>query len=347
MSDKTTDLFLALTPHAVLDAVEAVGLRTNALSYPLNSFENRVYEVELEDRSRIVAKFYRPGRWTKDQILDEHAFLADLAADEVPLCGVAPLPTGETLAQTKGIHYCIFERKGGRAPDELDDALVQRLGMLAARIHNTGAKAQSRYRTRLNSDTYIRSELDLLKANNTLPLHLVDRFEKAALAIGDIADARMKDVETIRIHGDFHKGNILARQDVLHVLDFDDMVVGPPVQDLWMLLPGRDPHTLAQRELFIQGYEQFRKFDRSTLRLIEPLRGLRIVRFVGWLARRWHDPIFPATWPHFGTETFWDQETRDLEDLLDHIRKEDPATTNAPISPTETLTNKDFFWDLE
>ena len=349
-----TDLFLSLTPEKVLEAVEAAGLRCNPVCYPLNSFENRVYEVELEDRSRVVAKFYRPGRWTREQILEDHLFLKDLAWQEIPVCTMRDFPGGGTLRLIDNIFYCVSDRRGGRAPDELDEAGARRLGMLAGRMHNVGARREAGQRLRLTADTYVRDNLDWLEAHDVIPPHTRDRYFDTALSIAAIADRLMEGVPTHRIHGDLHLGNVLFRDGLLHVLDFDDMVVGPAVQDLWLALPGRDAWTLQLRELFLEGYIQFRDFDRSTLRLIEPLRGLRIIHYATWLARRWHDPAFPANWPHFGTPEYWERETADLEEQLAVIRGEARAAEAAAYGETAeaeeeetTLTNKDFFWDWE
>jgi Ser/Thr protein kinase RdoA (MazF antagonist) len=341
-----TDLFLALTPDRVLAAVEAAGLATNPVCYPLNSFENRVYEVELVDRSRIVAKFYRPGRWSEEQILEEHRFLLDLEAEEVPVCPLRRFPDGSTLKRQDGIFYSLAERRGGRAPDELDDAAAERLGMLVGRLHAVGARGDAPHRLRLTADTFIRDALAWLEAHGTVPPRVWPRYAAAAREVADRLDALLAGVEVHRLHGDLHLGNLLMRDGVLHVLDFDDMTVGPAVQDLWLALPGRDAHARRQRERFLEGYERFRLFDRSTLRLIEPLRGLRMIHFSAWLARRWHDPIFPATWPQFGEEGYWDRETADLEEQLRVIRRDgDPAA--AAAEEEAELTNADFFWDWE
>jgi Ser/Thr protein kinase RdoA (MazF antagonist) len=357
-SQAPNDLFFALTPEKVLAAVEAGGLATNPVCYPLNSFENRVYEVELKDRSRIVAKFYRPGRWSEEQILEEHQFLTDLDAEEVPVATVRPFPDGGTLKRVDDIFYSLADRKGGRAPDELTDAGARRLGMLAGRLHNVGVRRPAPHRLRLSADNYIREPIAWLAAHGTVPAHLRDRYFGIAREIAEIADRMLAGVAADhlhRIHGDLHLGNVLDRDGQLRVLDFDDMLTGPAVQDLWLALPGRDRYTLRQREEFIQGYEQFRLFDRATLRLIEPLRALRVVHYAAWLARRWHDPAFPAAWPHFGTEEYWARETEDLAELLAVIRGEatpeeggsggeDGATEK---EEEEVLTNKDFFWDWE
>jgi Ser/Thr protein kinase RdoA (MazF antagonist) len=343
--DGPTDLFLSLTPHKVIEAVEASGVLCNPVCYPLNSFENRVYEVECEDRTRLVAKFYRPGRWSREQILEEHRFLAELEEAEVPVCPTQPFPGGETLRPIDHILYCLFRRTGGRAPDELDDTLAERLGRLAARIHNVGAARPSDHRVRLSGDTLARDDLTWLEARKILPSRLERRYLTAANRIADSADARLAGADVHRIHGDLHLGNLLLRDGVLHVLDFDDMMVGPAVQDLWLLLPGRDADTRRLRGAFIGAYEELRRFDRGSLRLVEPLRGLRMIHYAAWIARRWHDPIFPRTFVHFGTEAYWEEQTRDLEDAYEAIRAEDGGAPIEEASPE--LSNKDYFWDLE
>jgi len=342
-----TGLFLSLTPERVLDAVEAAGLRCNPVCHPLNSFENRVYEVELEDRSRIVAKFYRPGRWSRKQIQEEHEFMAELQAAEVPICGVRPFPDGPTLRRTEGIFYCLYDRRGGRAPEELNDEAAARLGMMSARIHNVGAGHDAPNRVRLSADSYVRDDLAWLLAHGTIPGSVEARFAAAVRTLADLADRLLSGVPVQRIHGDFHPGNILLLDGRFHALDFDDMVVGPPVQDLWLLLPGRDEHTRRLREIFLDAYEQLRAFDRSTLRLIEPLRGLRRVHYAAWLARRWHDPVFPVTWPHFGTEAYWSEETSDIEEIVAMIRADSPSPASPAAELEPPLSNKDLFWDWE
>lgn len=354
-AEPATDLFLSITPEKVLAAVEAGGLRCNPVCYPLNSFENRVYEVELEDRTRVVAKFYRPGRWSREQILEEHRFLEDLAAAELPVCTMREFPGGGTLREIENIWYTLADRRGGRAPDELDDTTVRRLGMLVGRMHGVGAERPAQHRLVLNADFFIRDNVDWLIQHEVLPRHVRERYLDTALTIADIVDEMLEGVPVHRIHGDLHLGNILFRDGLLRVLDFDDMMVGPAVQDLWLAVSGRDAWALRQRELFLEGYEQFRAFDRSTLRLIEPLRGLRMIHYAAWIARRWHDPAFPAAWPQFGTPEHWQQETDDLVDQLAVIRGEmkpeegtlSPEDEQKREEEASVLTNKDFFWDWQ
>jgi Ser/Thr protein kinase RdoA (MazF antagonist) len=291
-----TDLFLSLTPDRVLAAVEAGGLRCNAVCYPLNSFENRVYEVELEDRSRIVAKFYRPGRWSEAAILEEHGFLAELAEDEIPVCSMRPFPGGGTLRQTDGIYYCLADRMGA-STDELTRRPRAGRGCWPGGCMRTRRAEAGTAPAPPGCQTYIREPVDWLERHETIPHSWRARYLGAAREVANLIDARMEGVAVQRVHGDLHLGNLLFRDGLLRVLDFDDMVTGPPVQDLWLALPGRDRTTLDLREAFLEGYEQFRLFDRSTLPLIEPLRTLRIVHYAGWLARRWHDPPSPSPGP--------------------------------------------------
>ncbi len=355
--DRSTELFHSLTPERVLDAVEAGGLSCNPVCYPLNSFENRVYEVELADRRRIVAKFYRPGRWSEAQILAEHAFLAELDGEEIPVCTVRPFPDGTTVKRAGHIYYSLADRRGGRAPDELTDAGAERLGMFVGRMHNAAVRRGGWPRPHLDPERYVRRPLAWLAAHRSLPRNLERRYFDAAEAIADIAGELLEGVATHRIHADLHLGNVLDRDGELRVLDFDDMAIGPAVQDLWLALPGRGSESERLREILIAGYERFRLFDRSTLRLVEPLRGLRMVRYAGWLARRWNDPAFKAGWPHFGTYEYWQRETADLEEQLLAAREavRQPIATQPtgdprawqPAEVEEPLSNKDYFWDWE
>ena len=360
------ELFRELTPDRVLEAVDAAGLSPTGLCYPLNSFENRVYEVEitggaLDGPDRVVAKFYRPGRWSREQILEEHRFLAELAAAEVPVVPVRPFPGGATLAAIDGIWYAVWERRGGRAPDELDDATAQRLGRLIGRLHQVGARDSGSGRRPLDATSYVRRPLAWLLEHDALPQPLRQRYAAAARLLAELADRALAGLPVHRIHADLHLGNLLFRGDQLWVVDFDDFTVGPPVQDLWLALPGRDPESLGRRELLLEGYEQFRPFERRSLAAVEVLRGLRMVRYAGWLARRWDDPAFRAGWPYFGTPEYWRGETEDLEAQLAVARGEaEPVATTDDAAPHalgdsetamaaegEGLTNRDYFFDWE
>jgi Ser/Thr protein kinase RdoA (MazF antagonist) len=336
----TTKYFFTLTPDRVLAAVEASGIQCTGRCQALNSFENRVYDVEIEAsesdgseapetrspsaRHRIV-KFYRPGRWTKEQILEEHAFLADLDAAEVP--AVAPLrfADGSTLRTLdSGIHYTLFPKIGGRAPDELDDESTRRVGRLLARIHQVGRAREARHRIRLTPESYGLANLEYLLDKNLIPGEFRARYEKAATEICAITKPWFAETRAQRVHGDCHLGNLLQRSasgttgsTQWFFVDFDDCCVAPPVQDLWLLLPGRDRQKL---EVLLEGYEEIGDFDRASLRLIEPLRALRFIHYTGWVARRWDDPAFPQAFPQFGSFRYWKDETEDLERQWHRIR---------------------------
>jgi Ser/Thr protein kinase RdoA (MazF antagonist) len=344
------DLFLSLTPDRVLEAVESGGLDVRPVCYPLNSFENRVYEVELADRSRVVAKFYRPARWSEAQVLEEHRFLAELDAEEIPVCTAREFPGGGTLREIAGIRYALFDRRGGRAPDELTPPIARRLGQLAARLHVVGSRRPEADRPRLLGTDYLLRDLGAIEKVGLVPHHLLDRWLTAARSIGETCDRLLREVPVLRLHGDLHLGNVLERDGQLRLLDFDDSRIGPAVQDLWLALPGRDRASDELRENLLDGYETFRPFDRSELRLVEPLRGLRMAQYAVWLARRWHDPIFPRTWPQFASAEHWERETADLEEQSARVgRVERGLAGTEPVAEpdAEELTNADFFWDWD
>ncbi len=347
------NFFYQLTPDVVIKAVENRGLEPTGHCMALNSYENRVYDLRLEDGSHVVGKFYRPGRWSREQILEEHEFLFDLLDDEIPVCAPIRFQDGTTLREIEGILYAIWPRTGGRVPDELSDQILEILGRLLARIHNNGAAKKATHRIRLTGDTYGREPLAFLEENKFLPGQCRERYHNAVLELADIYDSLCKDVPFHRIHGDCHLGNLLHGSEGWFFLDFDDFLTGPAAQDLWMLAPSRDQEGLRQRAVLIGAYRQFRDFENSWLHLIEPLRALRYVRYSAWIAQRWEDPAFPHAFPHFGTPQYWEEETEDLEEQLDYIHSSSadlPENVRRPESKDEKeeeLTNKDFFWDWE
>ena len=303
--------FFSLTPDRVLDAVEVGGLRCTGRCLPLRAFENRVYEVELEDERRLVVKFYRPGRWSRETILDEHAFLADLMAAEVPAVAPLDLGTGSTLGEIEGILYAVFPKVRGRTLDELDAEGRRRIGRTIGRLHAVGASREAPHRPRLDVRRYIREPLEVVLSGKFIPEGLAPRYREVALRIADVVAAPLAAARAQRIHGDLHWGNILWTPDPL-LVDFDDCLVGPPVQDLWLLARGNSEEARKLREDLLEGYELFREFDRSTLSLCEPLRALRIVYMSGWIARRWDDPSFPQAFPLFRNHNYWNQEYEEL-----------------------------------
>jgi Ser/Thr protein kinase RdoA (MazF antagonist) len=314
--------FFSLTPDRVLAAVELGGLRCTGRCMALNSLENRVYEVELEDSrdppsSRgdarsVVVKFYRPGRWSREAILEEHAFLAELAAAEVPAVPPFDLGVGTTLPQIDGIWFAAFPKVRGRVPDEMSDDQLRRVGRFMGRMHAVGAARQAPNRPRLTVERYVHEPLEALTAGGFIPEGLVSRYREVALQIAEAAAGPLSRAATQRVHGDLHLGNLLWNADGPFFLDLDDMMTAPPVQDLWLLAPGETEDARHRRAQLLEGYEVFREIDRSTLRLCEPLRALRIIYYSAWIARRWEDPSFPRAFPTFRHDGYWSREYEEL-----------------------------------
>lgn len=302
-----------LSPDRVLDAVEAAGFATDGRLLQLPSYENRVYQVGLEDAEPIVAKFYRPGRWSDEAIAEEHSFAAELLAAELPV--IAPLSDdGDTLLSFEGFRYALYPRRGGRAP-ELDapDHLAW-MGRLLARIHGVGARDVFHERGRVYVATFVEAAADAVVASGLLGETLHQRYRER---IGDIASelrARFDavgPVRSLRLHGDCHIGNVLWTERGPHFVDLDDARMGPSVQDLWMLAPSR-----RALDALLEGYGEFRDFDYAELALIEPLRLMRQIHWAGWVAARWHDPAFPRAFPQVGEARWWEQHVVDLADAI-------------------------------
>jgi len=315
-----TEFFYSLTPNKVLDAVEVDGRVCTGRFIVLNSYENRVYQLELDDGRFVVAKFYRPGRWSTDAILDEHDFLLDLEEAEVEVAAPLELPDGDTLDEIEGIKFAIFPRYGGRAPEEMTDDQLRQMGRLLARIHAVGKSAEAEDRLTMAPGQWLLRNLDVLIEHDLLPLEVRERYAGAVHALHDAVLPLWEDLELHRIHGDVHLGNLLRSPHGFVFLDFDDMVMGPAVQDLWMLQGGRDAWAQRRLELMLEGYTSMLPFDRRQLALIEPLRAMRMVHFAAWIARRWEDPAFPQAFPDFGTRVWWDRETRELTGQLAEVR---------------------------
>jgi Ser/Thr protein kinase RdoA (MazF antagonist) len=308
--------FFSLTPDAMLGAVEtALGARATGRTFTLNSLENRVTDIELEDESRVVTKFYRPGRWSREAILDEHAFLGELVAAEVPAVAPMVLRSGSTLAQSDdGILFAVFPKVRGRSLQELDDLRLQQIGRLLARLHNVGASAPAPHRRALTPETYGSESWRILEELDAVDIQLASRYRRAVEAIVAAITPRFAGVPTLRVHGDCHLGNVLWQESVPFFLDFDDLVTAPAVQDVWMVVRGRDAEAERQRGVLLDAYETMRAFDRATLRLVEPLRALRMIHYSAWIARRWKDPIFKQTFPEFVTYSYWLDEVESLEE---------------------------------
>jgi Ser/Thr protein kinase RdoA (MazF antagonist) len=320
-----SDSFQGLTPDRVLRVVEERGLRPTGHCSPLVCLENRVYDVRLEGDAHVVVKFYRPGRWSRAALQDEHDFLADLAAAELPVCAPLADADGSTLAALDGIFYGLWERIGGREPDELAGEDLAVAGRLLARVHAVGALRHASARPVLDSESACFAPLENLLGEHGVPSAQRGRFETAVGELAQVLDERLAGVPIERIHGDCHRGNLLRRGDAFWFLDFDDFLMGPAVHDVWMLVPERGPEGDRQREALLAGYDQFADFDRAWLGLIEPLRATRYLKIAGWIASRWEEAPFQSTFPHFGTESYWERELRDLEEQLARIRIEATA----------------------
>lgn len=352
MPDQMQDeSFYTLTPDTVLEAADRAGLKPTGHCMQLNSLENRVYDLKLEDESHVVAKFYRPGRWSRLQILEEHSFLHELAGAEIPVIQPLPFPDGHSVQSAGNIFFSVFPRRGGRAPDELNDRQLISLGRFVARMHNAGSAKAYNHRYTLNETTYITKPFEYLKTEQLIPDQHLSLFEDCVSQLTEIYREVSRNVPLIRIHGDCHKGNLLYGDDGYFFLDFDDTLTGPAVQDLWLLIPERDADGIRQRQIFLEGYRQFREFEDSWLNLVEPLRTMRYIHYCAWLAKRRTDPAFIQAFPDFNTEQYWADETSDLSDQIRYILRNSADMPHSVQPHTEAeeeeLTNADFFWDWE
>ena len=317
-----------LTPDVVMDALAAVGLMGDGRMLTLSSYENRVYQLHLEDGSAVVAKFYRPKRWSDTQIREEHAFAAELMTQEIPVVGPLVL-NGQTLHHHAGFSFSVSPSRGGRSPELDDFEVLEWIGRFLGRIHTVGASKPFASRPALNLQTFGYDSRDWLLQNNMVPLDVQGDWVAACNRALGLIEAQMKDAQTgvgtpdeIRLHGDCHRGNILWVEDQgPHFVDLDDARSGPAIQDFWMLLSGDRGQRTQALSAMLEGYEQFRAFDRRELRLIEPLRTLRLIHYSAWLARRWDDPAFPINFPWFGTSDYWQGQVQMLNEQIEQMQE--------------------------
>ena len=318
--------YSGLTPDRVLDALASVGLRPDGRLSSLNSYENRVYQVWMEEGAPLVVKFYRAARWSDAQINEEHAFARELAEAEIPV--VAPVAfAARTLHAFKGFRFAVFPRRGGRAPELEDRKTLEWIGRFVGRMHAVGAARAFRKRPALDIDSHGLEPRNWLLASGLIPADLMEAWASAtALALDGVRRSfeRAGDVRKIRLHGDCHGGNVLWTDEGPHFVDFDDSRMGPAVQDLWMLLSGEREGMARELAVVLEGYEDFREFDPRELYLLEALRTLRLIHYSAWIARRWEDPAFPAAFPWFGTQRYW-------QDRILELREQIAAMDEAPL----------------
>lgn len=317
-ADAATLAYADLQPEQIITALEELGYRCDGRFLALNSYENRVYQIGIEDDAPMVAKFYRPARWSDEQILEEHEFAQSLADAELPI--IAPLQhSGATLLTSGDFRFAVYEYRGGRAPDLDNYELQRQLGRLIARMHLIGEIRSFATRPSIDIESYGNSSCEYLLDNELIPMDLEAVYEGIADQVLDGVAAcleRAGSTRTLRIHADFHPGNVLIAGEQIHIVDLDDARHGPAVQDLWMFLSGDKNEQAPQLAALLEGYQEFRQFDARELHLIEALRSLRIMHYAAWLARRWSDPAFQAAFPWFAGQRYWDEHMLSLREQI-------------------------------
>lgn len=319
--------FSALTPDVILNALDRIGLHSDGRLLPLNSYENRVYQVGMEEGSAVVSKFYRPNRWTDAAILEEHGFVKELAQNEIPVVPAMAFGDNKTLQRIDGFRFSVFARQGGRVPELEDPGKLEWMGRFIGRIHAIGALKPFKERPTLNINSFGDEPRTYLLANDFIPIDLIDAYSSVtsyALDSVRFCFERAGKVNTLRLHGDCYPGNILWTDDGPHFVDFDDSRMGPAIQDLWMLLAGNRAEMTAQLKHLLTGYRVFYDFNVAELHLIEALRTLRLIHYSSWIARRWNDPAFPMAFPWFNSPRYW-------QDRIIELREQTALMDEAPL----------------
>lgn len=325
MNNKQTthqNVFNALDPETVITLAEnATGIRCSNLCRPLASYINRVFELEQEDKTGLVIKFYRPDRWSLDALQDEHDFLTELNEQEIPVIAPLKLQNGQTLGSHNNVPFAVFPKCGGRSYDEYTDDQWLELGRLIGRTHAIGAGQEPRDRIIMHPAKSTRDQVSYILSTKSIPTDLAKAYQTITDRLIEEITPMFDNSEMIRIHGDCHFANLIYRPgESFYIIDFDDMAVGPPVQDFWMLLPDYTENSAVEIDIFLEGYETFRDFDRRTLRLIEPLRGMRFIHYTAWCAHQVEEDGISHAIPEFGSREYWQQEIHDLEDQLERIK---------------------------
>ena len=359
-TDPTSRRFFGLSPDHVLDVLEQGGLRPTGQFQQLNSLENRVFSVQVEPSDlaqlcpvltvadtgialdRVVIKIYRPGRWSGDQSKAEHDFLHELAQGGLPVAE----PLG--LIESDDMFHAIWPAMQGRIPDEFSDSLLATFGHSLARLHAIGEQGIAPMRPQLSADHLIRRPLAFLENSGLVPGRVWPSYQRAAEIAASGLEASLRSLPVHRIHGDCHWGNLLARGEKLLFLDFDDFMIGPAVQDLWMIAPAQDEEGARQRRIVLEAYRSLRPFPEAWLQAVNPLKAGRYIHYATWVARRWADPAFPVAFPHFGDLEYWETELRDLEQLIQRGFAPLPGEDKPALEGEDWshLTNKDYFFDM-
>ncbi len=316
--NETLPAFSLLTPDCVMNALDSLGYRCDGRLLALNSYENRVYQVGMEDSEPVIAKFYRPGRWTDEAILEEHAFVHELTEHEIPVVP-ALVVGGQTLHRFEGFRFTVFPRRGGRAPEFGDRDTLEWMGRFLGRIHAIGALKSFAHRPKLDMTSFGVEPLHFLLSHQMIPADLDAAYRSVAdQALDGVRHCfdQAGNQPALRLHGDCHAGNVLWTDDGPHFVDFDDSRMGPAVQDLWMLLSGDRADMTRQLMDVLEGYQDFYEFDARQLHLIEALRTLRLIHYSAWLAQRWDEPAFKHAFPWFNTQRYWQERILELREQI-------------------------------